>query len=65
MAQIIALCEKHKVMLHKHPRAGAGEQTKFYLAKGDTVQVLSKEGSWLHVHKVSTYKKSDTPELYG
>lgn len=57
--------KQNKVMLHKHPRAGAGEQTKFYLAKGDTVQVLSKEGSWLHVHKVTTYKKSDTPELYG
>ena len=57
--------KQNKVMLYKHPRAGAAEQTKFYLAKGDTVQVLSKGNGWLHVHKVSTYKKSDAPELYG
>lgn len=57
--------KQNKVMLYKHPRAISGEQTKFWLAQGDTVQVLSKGNGWVHVHKVTTYSHVDQPELYG
>ena len=57
--------KQNKVMLYKHPRATTGEQTKFWLAQGDTVQVLSKGNGWVHVHKVTTYSHVDQPELYG
>ena len=57
--------KQNKVMLYKHPRASIGEQTKFWLSQGDTVQVLSKEKGWAHVHKVVTYSNIDQPELYG
>lgn len=57
--------KQNKVMLYKHPRAMGAEQTKFWLAKGDTVQVLSKGNGWVHVHKVTTYSHVDMPDLYG
>lgn len=38
-----------KVMLYKHPRAAAAEQTKIWLHGGEAVQVLSKEEGWVHV----------------
>ena len=57
--------KQNKVMLYKHPKALSGEHTKFWLTQGDTVQVLSKENNWVHVHKVNTYTHVDDPELYG
>ena len=56
---------QNKVMLYRHPRAQSGEQTRLWLSKGDTVQVLSEEKGWVHVHKVTTYTNVDDPELYG
>lgn len=61
----VCTAKQNKVMLYKHPRASSGEQTKFWLALGDTVQVLSRGNGWVHVHKVTTYTNVDTPELYG
>ena len=56
---------QNKVMLYKHPSAHSGEQTRFWLNRGDTVQVLSADKGWVHVHRVSTYTNVDDPELYG
>ena len=56
---------QNKVMLYKHPKAVAGEQTKFWLSKGDTVQVSARENGWAHVHKVTTYTAIDDVKLYG
>lgn len=61
----VCTAKQDKVMLYKHPRVSSGEQTKFWLSQGDTVQVLSKGNGWVHVHKVTTYTTVDTPELYG
>ena len=64
-AREVYTAKQNKVMLYRHPRATSGEQTKFWLSQGDTVQVLSKENGWAHVHKVVTYSHVDMPELYG